>query len=145
MKESPNSKVFFYKPEPEKPPKLEILEPIKRDEVIQFSNPSDFNDYYNKNKGEFDGVTTRKLNAKYIIPGYIIARRSLTKCGEKELKLCKDYYGTAQKNLNRVNIDEPKVNDDKPDKLEDLIQKFNILSDRFDKLLKYLVDSKVIQ
>ena len=145
MKETPNSKVFFYKPEPEKVPKLEILEPIKRDEFIHFDNPSDFNDYYNKNKTEFDGVTTRKLNAKYIIPGYIIARRSQTKGGEKELKLCKDYYGTCEKNLKRVNVDEPKVEDDKPDKLEDLIQKFNTLSDRFDKLVKYLVDTKVIQ
>ena len=139
-------KIFYYKPEPEKIPKLEILEPIKRDEVIHFDNPNDFNDYYNKNKPEFEGISTRKLNAKYIISGYIIARRSQTKGGEKILMLSKDYYGTSDKNLKKANIgEENEIDNDKSDKLEDLIQKFNILSDRFDKLLKYLLDAKVIQ
>ena len=145
MKSDLNAKVFFYKPEPEKIPKLEIIEPIRRDNVIQFDNPNDFNEYYFKNKAEFEGVSTRKLNARYIIPGYIIARRSAgkDKGGDKELKLCKDYYGTSDKNKKVVanNNGEDVSND----KLEDLIEKFNILSDRFEKLLKYLIDSKLIE
>ena len=134
---------FFYKPEEKLAPKLKVEAPISKDDVIHFENPNDFNDYYNKNKAEFENSSTRRLNAKYIIPGYVITIRTVNReTKEKELKLMKDYHGTSVKHMKEINGES--VEDPKIDKLDDLITKFNELSDRFDRLLKYLLEQGII-
>lgn len=136
---------FFYKPEEKPPPKLKVDAPISRDDIIHFETPDDFNDYYNKNKAEFENSSTRRLNAKYIIPGYVITVRTINKeTKEKELKLMKDYHGTSVKHMKEINSGDIEEEPIRKDKFENLVNKFNELSDRFDRLLKYLLDQGII-
>lgn len=72
---------------------LTIKEPYKPD-VRSFSDPTEFNIYYDQHKEEFDNVSTVKLNRTYKIPGYRIRITKRGKEGE-ELQLVKDYYGAG--------------------------------------------------
>ena len=66
-------------------------------EVLEFTDPNDFNRYYTECEDEFENISTYKLNLKYKIPGYKISqkgKRNNTNEHSSELILIK-YYRVA--------------------------------------------------
>ena len=68
-----------------------VLEPHKY-EVMTFTDPDEFTQYYRENEDKFTNLSTLVLNRTYKIPGYRISIQNKGK-ENQELILKKDYYG----------------------------------------------------
>lgn len=71
--------------------------------VIEFSNPEEFNEYYNDHRDLFEKKTTQTLNAKYKIKGYVITQLKNDN-GENEVCLRKDYLKAREERIDVVEL-----------------------------------------
>ena len=104
---------------------LKIIAPIN-EYVKEFSNPDEFNVWYNKHKEEVDNETTNKLNKMYHIEGYRITKI-------KGVLMLKKWNKVKNK-AHDSSLDELKS------QIDDLQQKYDEIKDRMNQLIE--IDNK---
>ena len=100
---------------------LKIIAPIN-EYVKEFSNPDEFNVWYNKHKEEVDNETTNKLNKMYHIDGYKITKIK----GVLMLKK----WNKAKSIAHDSSVDELKT------QINELQQKYEEIKDRMNQLIE---------
>ena len=116
---------------------IKIIEPFKP-ETVEFPTAEEFTVYYRNHPEEFAGMSTYKLNLRFMIPGYKITQPK-TKNEEEEsseLRLIKDYRSpinaksTVENKDDRIHAMEERITE--------LTEKVNQLTNEVNNITQYL-------
>ena len=114
---------------------FEVIKRITED-VKEFDNKDDFIKYYELNKTTLKDVSTCMLNKKFKIKGYHLGRQ------QGELKLIPlDLYRPSAYRINQSDSEVSLKIDILNDKVDDLMQRVDVLTKNTNKLLNLLLQS----